>query len=518
MKDSGFEDLFKRSSETDRGFPFEERNWSDLEKRLDGGKAPYGSSLWWLLPIVLSVSILAFAKWQWNQEAQDLQQRIAELEQQLEQGAIETKRATLAPDTVFVKAAIPQQPDTVILWKTAPAGPAATTDFQPYTTADFGVFVGPQFARTTDVTKSINSPAKGADLSKSFDWQKVLNNTITNSGTTTLHSGISLDENTAATPGGTEITIAQRAIPQLQSKAAAGLGRKVYTAEQKRILNTIPQAVAYGQVQSVRTLPWRFHRFHVDAELEPIAFSGISEASVLQELHLQKFKPKPKWEVGFTYGLVSTRIPKAATLLSIDGSGNADSWGTFVNPRTGRPYQLFVDRSATLEIEEPNHFNSFRLHVARKMGEVFWVKAGLIYHTTEINHRLPSSAFPQSNAFVAYQSLIDREATLELGFKWDIMEWRGIVPFAGLSGLLDLYKASEYETRLRSIGYYIDDPVDRQRVEGFNVNLAGAAIELGVKYRILPNVEVGVETFFFGNFRRFENRFPGLGIMANYRL
>jgi len=49
MKNSNFEDIFKKSSTADRSFPFEETSWTDLEMKLDKDKRKRRFLVLWIL-------------------------------------------------------------------------------------------------------------------------------------------------------------------------------------------------------------------------------------------------------------------------------------------------------------------------------------------------------------------------------------------------------------------------------------------------------------------------------------
>ena len=67
MKNSNFEDVFRKSSISDRGFPFEETSWTDLEIKLDKDKKKKRYlGLWMLFGVGFLSAAISIAIWKWD--------------------------------------------------------------------------------------------------------------------------------------------------------------------------------------------------------------------------------------------------------------------------------------------------------------------------------------------------------------------------------------------------------------------------------------------------------------------
>jgi len=501
MKDSRFEDIFKKSSETDREIPFSDHQWRQLEGKLDKGHSPFPSTLQWLLPIMLSAVILAFAKWQWNTKENNYQQEIQQLQQTLDEYDTAFAKPT---DTVFIKETLVTN-DTIVQWKkskTAAVPLASIAEYSHYLSA-------------IDASLAANT---GASINKQlFNWKNVMgyNDSSTANGTSLAPYSVANSTSDQST-----FAFAQKAIPFLHQKASSTLGEKVLTEAEKKLLAGIPQGVDYHPTTPVRMSAYRLNNFYLNEDFESIASGNIDENAIIAAWHRQFYKPKPKYEIGFSIGGATAKIPLSTKLLTLEDLGNsALKFGTFRNPNTGEVFTLFTHPEFVNEIPQLNEFIFYRLHLAKRVGDYIWFKGGLLYHHTQLNRKLSLNNVPKNSSFTNYNYTSEKVLSAEFGMRWDFYPNKRFTPYVGLSGIFNIYRHSQSINNLASYTNNINMTV-RQTIDqkGVKIQPNNVMAEAGIKYQILPQLEIGVETFFFGRFRNPDTPRPGIGLRAHYKL
>ena len=498
MKDSRLDDIFKKSSETDREIPFSEHQWSKLESKLDKGHSPFPSTLQWLLPIMLSAVILAFAKYQWNAKESNYQNEIQQLQQTIDQYSTASAKY---PDTVFIKEAIVTN-DTIVKWKTN-----ETTTAPLATISEYGNYLA-------TIGSSISSTKGSSSINKqTFNWKNVIG----------YIQDFTANENLAATnetSTPSTFTFAQKVIPFLHQGASTSLGQKILTEKEKKVLANTPRAVDYHPSTLIRIPPYRLHNFYLDDDFESIASGHIDENAIIAEWHRQRFKPKPKYEIGFTFGAASSEIIKTNNLLTLEDLGNPVlKFGTFRNPNNGEEFTLFTHPEFVNQIPQRKEFLFYRLHLAKRVGDYIWFKGGLLYHHGQLNRKLSVNDLPNNSSFTSYDYISEKVVSAEFGMRWNFYPHKRFTPYVGLTGIFNIYRHSQVINNIGSFAYDINMTV-RQTLnqKGIKIRPNNVMAEAGIKYQVLPQLEIGIETFFFGRFRNPETPLPGIGLRAHYKL
>ncbi len=494
MKNSNFEDVFKKSSTSDRGFLFEESSWTDLEMKLNKGKRKRRYlGFWFLFGVGIFGAAISITVWNWDTST------VASISYDQETFAKEN-----VSTSTIINSKVDQGKDNLKIIEEILPTKEASTISQPEQKVK-------SISNETPVTINDNTEiSERATMS-------LITNLESNEQARTVHLLKDIKILDGETKQDEVILQKTSDIQQVDEDKN----------HRKEVVELLPlKRIKLNESNILNDKDQKTHNSFVSL-IPAMSKDALTNGEVLVNNKQLAFNfnkttktPYRSWEVGLTLSAIKQEyIPTIFTLIDT----------TVTNSRVNLPIEI-VENGSMRTLYLDNFIDGdeifariqpiIRLSIGKNISKWISLRGGLIFSRGRTFARNQQELIDNNEFDYALTTDISTSgALLDLGIHLQPNHKR-LKPFLGLGVLISIYDRTKFTSQVYNAQKEVLESLYNFTENNLSFRPLGLNIEVGAKYEIRPKIEVGLELFtvavpglndglFFTN--------PSLAVQLNYK-